>query len=68
MNKAHALDLYLVFMSRTHFEQSVGESIFLNYTSESSEPAIMMYTRCHQLLLMLDFKTLNKRGKTSQQG
>ena len=26
-NRAHALDLYLVFMSRTHFEQSVGESI-----------------------------------------
>ena len=26
-NRAHALDLYLVFMSRTHFKQSVGELI-----------------------------------------
>ena len=26
-NRAHALDLYLVFMGRTHFEQRVGESI-----------------------------------------
>ena len=26
-NRAHALDLYLVFMSRTHFKQSVGELV-----------------------------------------
>ena len=33
----------------------------LNSTSESSEPAIVMHTKCHQfLLLMVDFKTLNK--------
>jgi hypothetical protein len=27
-NKAYALDLYLVYISRTHFKSSVGESIF----------------------------------------
>ena len=58
----HALDLYLVFMSKTHFELSVGELVNSPIsTSESSEPAIMMHTRCHQfLILMVDFETLNK--------
>ena len=38
-NRAHALDLYLVFMSRTHFKQSVGElDDSLISTSESSVP------------------------------
>ena len=38
-NRVHALDLYLVFMSMTHFMQSMGESVDSpNSTSESSEP------------------------------
>jgi hypothetical protein len=43
-NKAHAVDLYLVFMSRTHFEQSVGGNDLPISTSESSEPTIVMNT------------------------
>jgi hypothetical protein len=40
--RAHALDLYLVFASRTHFEQSVEEFVNSpNSTSENSEPANM---------------------------
>jgi hypothetical protein len=40
--RAHALDLYLVFASRTHFEQSVEEFVNSpNSTSENSKPANM---------------------------
>jgi hypothetical protein len=50
-------------MSRTHFEQSGGVNP-LNSTSGSSEPAIMMHTRCCQfLLLMVDLETLNNVEK-----
>ena len=37
-NRAHALDLYLVFMSRTHFKQSVGEDSRLPNFYKCSEP------------------------------
>jgi hypothetical protein len=38
-NRAHALDLYLVFMSKTHFKQSVGKLVNSPIsTNESSEP------------------------------
>ena len=38
-NRAHALDLYLVFMSRTHFKQTMGELVNSPIsTSKSSEP------------------------------
>jgi hypothetical protein len=40
--RAHALDLYLVFASRAHFEQSMEEFINSpNSTSENSEPMNM---------------------------
>jgi hypothetical protein len=52
--------IYLIFMSKTHFEQVWGVDL-LSSISESSEPAIMMHTRCRQfLLLMVDFLTQNK--------
>ena len=37
-NRAHALDLYLVFMSRTHFKQGVGKVDSPISTSEGSKP------------------------------
>ena len=37
-NRAHALDLYLVFMSRTHFKQSVGKDSRLPNFYKCSEP------------------------------
>jgi hypothetical protein len=59
-NRTHALDLCLVFMSRTHFEQVWGNRSpnfykwkFWICNSDAH------WTRCHQLpLLMLHFKTL----------
>jgi hypothetical protein len=63
--RAHALDLYLVFANRTHFEQSVEEFVNSpNSTSENSEPANMHahWVRCCQLtLLMLHFKLLDEK-------
>ena len=37
-NRAHALDLYLVFMSKTHIKPSVGKVDSPISTSEGSEP------------------------------
>ena len=37
-NRAHALDLYLVFMSRTHLKQSMGESVDSLNFYKCSEP------------------------------
>ena len=37
-NIAHALDLYLVFMSRTYFKQSVGKDSWLSNFYKCSEP------------------------------
>ena len=43
-NRAHALDLCLVFVTRTHFEQGVGRSVdFPISKSECFEPITMMY-------------------------
>jgi hypothetical protein len=56
-NKAHALDLYLVLMSRTHFKQSVRGDDPPNSTSGSSELVTMRRIR---LSPKISFKTLNK--------
>jgi hypothetical protein len=56
-NRAHALDLYLVLMSKTHFKQSVREDDPPNSTSGSSKLITMRHIR---LSLKIDFKTLNK--------
>ena len=37
-NRAHALDLYLAFMSRTHFKQSMGEPVDSPYFYKCSKP------------------------------
>jgi hypothetical protein len=44
-NRAYALDLYLVFANRTHFEQSMGEFVNSpNSISEGSKP-VNMHTK-----------------------
>jgi hypothetical protein len=59
-NRAHAHNLYLVFASKTHFEQNIGELVdFPNSTSENSEPATCTLSK------MLPASTINASLQTA---